>query len=309
MMSRFPEEVGIVAPASAPVRVPSGVHRLRKRDLLFGRMPIRRNVVAVYSNANRSHATVLGLVLVLRLRRRRTRSVAVCTIDRFVEVVGLRLLLALFDEVVPVSPLPWERSTSERTFLGLSKRQAFRLDTELSADLSESPKVRLFARPDPVKGLHMLPDVMSALRGCGVGVPVVEVALGDGEPGNDDYRRALNKILESWLVEGQRDPTWLEHGDIFLGLSLTETAYITAQECMWRGALVVVPRTGVISVIAERTDGVFAFQPGDAVDAARALAQALALDKEERRARGAANKNEVARMVNSWYEQFASQKK
>lgn len=163
--------------------------------------------------------------------------------------------------------------------------------------------VRCFARPDRPKGLHLLPRIFAELSAAGL---KCEVALGGAIDGDERYERGLRKNLAPWLVNGPRDPSWLNPGDIFIIPSTAgETACLSAQEALSRGCAVVASRIGLMPYLVPTGAAIQTFALRDqrgAVDATRRL---TAMPKAE----FARQCGEAATSINAragkWYDHVA----
>ena len=171
-----------------------------------------RNAVLV-SNANSSH---IGVVLSSRSLRRRGNSIRSIAIlhnypRNMLRHLIVKAAVGRFDTAVAVEP-----------GLAVLRRDAF-IPSWLSASQPQRVTVmkggtgkkviKCFARPDPSKGLHLLPAIFTSMEQQGF---ECMVALGDALESNSRYVRKLKASLAPWLVEGRRGPDWLDFGDIFL---------------------------------------------------------------------------------------------
>lgn len=138
--------------------------------------------------------------------------------------------------------------------------------------------VKAYGRPDRSKGLDLLPAVFGELTRLGL---KCEVALGSSLDGNRRYELRLRDSLGPWLVDGRRDASWLEAGDIFMVMSTYgEAACLAAQEVMARGAIVVASRIGLMSYISPSARGMHTFAIRDTAAATNIVLSRVAQSPE-----------------------------
>lgn len=160
--------------------------------------------------------------------------------------------------------------------------------------------VKCFARPDPSKGLHLLPAIFRELTSRGMNC---EVALGDALDGQASYERSLRKSLAPWLVDGRRDPSWLRPGDIFIIPSVRgEAACLSAQEAMLRGAGVVASRVGLMPYLMPSGGAVRTFQRANATAAVDAVLAISHMNPAEFVRACRINQASVMERASLWYQ-------
>lgn len=161
--------------------------------------------------------------------------------------------------------------------------------------------IKSYARPDSSKGMHLLPEVFTALTEQGVRC---EVALGEPLDHQAHYERRLRHQLAPWLVDGKRGPDWVNAGDIFVVPSISgEAACLAAQEAMSGGAYVVASRLGLMPYLSPEGLGVQTFPAGAPDAALAALDTALALGEDDFSAACAHNVATIAGRAGRWQEE------
>lgn len=242
---------------------------------------------------------------VLVARRMRRSGIVVRTIailhnyprSRIREFIT-RNILRRFDNVVAVEPglTRLRRDATVPPWLSLDTVEPSVPDVSHSNRLS----VKCFARPDPSKGLHLLPAIFRELEKLGVRC---QVALGNSLEGRTKYERDLRVALTPWLVEGLRGPDWLEPGEIFLLPSISgEAACLSVQEVMARGCGVVASRVGLMPYIAPDVGAVGTFAPGDTRGAVQAVVSLIALPTEEYLRGCRSNHQTILARSGLWYD-------
>jgi glycosyltransferase involved in cell wall biosynthesis len=161
--------------------------------------------------------------------------------------------------------------------------------------------VKVMARVDRVKGLHVLAEALERVDECVVSR--VRVAMKESLENQDpSYEAAVRQSLAGVLVTGERSKDWFQPGDTVVIPSLQETVCLVAHEAMARGCLVVAPAVGDLrSVVIEEVSGL-TFEAGDSESLARALKRAVELSAEERRELIAEGFQRAKARAGHWYE-------
>ncbi len=265
--------------------------------------------LVVVSNANASHAKTL--LAARRLRRRGHHVTTVAILHNYPRNVGrtwaVRQILQHYDSSIAVEPGLTRLAPTAiiPSWLSIRAKDLDLFDLDLDPlTRSRSNVVKAFARPDPVKGLHLLPKIFSELTEEGF---VCEVALGGSmEQSPRRYSRALQQDLQAWLVAGSRDPSWVLPGEVYLSTSLQETASLAVQEVMARRAIVVAPRVGLVHYLSPRRASLFTYERGNPEHALDVLRGVLDLSGAERRAMGELGQKEIAQRAGAWYDEVVS---
>lgn len=243
----------------AAIDVPAGVHQFD--DLGAALVAHRGMTVKVVANANAAFPQVITTVRRLpRERRAEVRTVAI--VHNYPSTVpkaaATRLFLRQFDEAYVVEPglLQLRADASVPPWLSIRPRDAVLATSEVRL----TGRIKSYGRPDPSKGLHLLPELFGKVEGQWT----CEVALGDGLDGRDRYEDRLRAALGPWLVEGRRTVDWIEPGDVFVIPSVSgEAACLTAQEALAKGALVVASRVGLMPYLLPEGHSMRTFPVGD----------------------------------------------
>ncbi|MEW9872757.1 hypothetical protein [Arthrobacter sp. HS15c] len=255
------------------------------------------------SNANSSHIKTLIFQHSLRKKGNVCRAIAILhnyprnRLRKF----AVKTAVARFDAAIAVEP-------------GLS---ILRSDVVIPSWLSAAPKqpvisrdrsfdqkiIKCFARPDPSKGLHLLPGIFAAMERLGF---TCQVALGDALESNSRYVTKLTSDLSPWLVRGRRGPEWLEPGDIFIIPSVYgEAACLSAQEAMSRGAFVVASRVGLMPYLSPTNEGIRTFGAGSEKSAIAVLEEVAKLESSDFQSECLAGAREISRRNGRWYSDVA----
>jgi len=294
--------VGLVMPAAGreAITVPEGVqHWLTPSALVDGPPP---GPMVLVSNANASLPQVWRAARALRARGMAVRTAAIVhnyPSDRLKGTATLALLRAM-EVAIVVEP-------------GLC---SLRADSVVPAWLSVTPRttvadhrdgitatrvVKSYARPDPTKGMHLLPEVFGQLTADGLRC---EVALGQALDGQVSYEQMLRDVLRPWLVDGRRTPDWIDPGDVFVVPSVSgEAACLAAQEAMSGGAFVVASRLGLMPYLSPGNTGVRTFPVGDTGRAVAEIRDALALSPADWSAACLDNVATITSRAGRWQEQ------
>lgn len=276
------EDVRLVMPVQgqAAVSVPSQVRTYAEFAELENDTTIGSDVLLI-CNTNAGMPASLRFA---RTMRARSKSVKTFMIVHNYPVttaksIATRHFLRQFDDAVVVEPGLLALQGDAHTPGWLS------LDEPLTraADYDEKPirrtgKVKSYGRPDPEKGLDLLPEIYTALTAMGY---TCEVALGDALGGNSKYADQLRRSLAPWLVDGQRNSAWIDPGDVFIIASRAEAACLLAQEVLSRGAFGVVSRVGLMPYLSPDGISMRGFAPGKPKSAINAALDALTMPEEQ----------------------------
>lgn len=303
LMAASTHEIMLGMPTSgrSKISVPATVKTCEVSELesLIG----NKNVVLV-SNANASHISVMQLAWKLRRRGIRCRTLAILhnyprnTLREFV----IRNVLRQYDTAIAVEPgllrlrsdavIPSWLSAASKSFHDFS-------DYDFGQRV-----IKCFARPDPSKGLHLLPSIFRAMDRVGYSC---HVALGDALESNSKYVASLRAELAPWLVEGRRSPDWLEPGDVFVIPSIYgEAACLSAQEAMTRGAFVVASRVGLMPYLSPTNEGIRTFAVGSSASAVQSLRMVADMGPEEYRNECISGALEMAERNGRWYAEVSA---
>ncbi|MDR0959399.1 MAG: glycosyltransferase [Propionibacteriaceae bacterium] len=164
-------------------------------------------------------------------------------------------------------------------------------------------KVKTFARPDRVKGLDIVPDIYRSLEEKGL---ICRVALGESIDGDTKYEKYIRRSLSPWLEEFGKGPDWVEAGDIVLIPSLSETACLTAQEVISRGAYVVSSRVGILPYLFPEGGSIQTFPAGDISGALAAFNNVLSLDENQFCTACVTSSRIISSRAGLWYKYVAN---
>ncbi|GAB3855737.1 hypothetical protein GCM10028801_11820 [Nocardioides maradonensis] len=260
---------------------------------------VRGDALRMVANANSAFPRV-----VLSARRLRARGIHVETVaivhnypTDIAKRVATTRSLALFDKAVVVEPglLELRRDAIVPPWLSLTSEFEFFSGTVTGL----SGSIKSYGRPDPSKGLHLLPPLFAAAERLGLRP---EVALGQALDGKERYRRRLQRELAPWLVDGRRTSNWIQPGDIFVIPSVGgEAACLTAQEALARGAFVVASRVGLMPYLLAGEGAMWTFVPGAADDGIRAVEEIVHLTSDSVTAAVRAGSAQIRARTDLWY--------
>lgn len=291
-------DLSLVMPSAGrqSIEIPTGVRQYN--DL--GELNLTDNPrVTVVANANASFASVA-----LWQRRQRNRPAAVRTVgivhnypSSVAKALATRVSLRALDVAIVVEPglLRLRRDAIVPPWLSVRPRDL----EQVPAPSGFTGRVKVFARPDPTKGLHLLPEIFKPLSEAGI---KCEVALGQALDGHDRYVRHLRRSLAEWKVEGQKSVRWIHPGDIVLVPSISgEAVCLAAQESMVRNAFVVSSRLGVLPYLQPTADSIITFEVGSSRAAVQAILAATSLDTEEFSHRCVLGAAQIRARAGAWY--------
>ncbi|GAA3930653.1 hypothetical protein [Microbacterium soli] len=190
-----------------------------------------------------------------------------------------RHFLKQFDDAVVVEPglLSLHGDAHSPGWLSLDEPLTRSVDY-IDRPIRRTGRVKSYGRPDPEKGLDLLPKIYSALTARGY---TCEVALGGSLGSNRRYADQLRSSLAPWLVDGQRNSDWIDPGDVFVIASRAEAACLLAQEVLSRGAFGVVSRVGLMPYLSPDGTSMRGFAPGKTASAISAALDALTMPEEQ----------------------------
>lgn len=276
-------DVALVMPRDGASRIacPDAVFKFNSSSDLLRRIPQGQPATLV---CNATSALPDFVVTARRLRRSGHRVATIAILHNYPTTVAKRLatikLLKHVDIAVAVEPGLTKLRANARIPSWLSVQDGSRAQSLSRTTIERSGKVKCYARPDRSKGLHLLPEIFRRLVAEGF---TCEVAIGDSSfQRQPTYRRRLERELGPWLVAGQRGPSWLDPGDLFLVPSVSgEAACLAAQEALSNGAFLVAARVGLMAYLSPDRMGVRTFAVGDADDAIRAALEVRDLPDRE----------------------------
>jgi hypothetical protein len=319
VLQRIIDEVGerrpvyVVAPREATwVRViRSGVTVLEMPG--FYRIPA--DVAALEGSSilvANTYPVLLSVLRTARALRRRDSTVTTLAIlhgnpKGIVRRAVLRLLLRGVDACIPVEPgvSGLSRRCVPMGILGIAASDV--PSVRAQGPIRFTGGIKAYGRPDRMKGLHLLPRI---LRGLDLESRHVsfQVALGQSVEGRARYETSLRRALQPWLAPGRRGPDWIQAGDVLLFTStFYETASLTVQEALARGAFVVGSRVGAVPYLVPVASGLVTFSPGSVVEAQRCIEWVLSLPPTEFDQRCRASADAVRSRAGLWYRSVADQ--
>jgi glycosyltransferase involved in cell wall biosynthesis len=211
-----------------------------------------------------------------------------------------RVLLRRVDRVIPVASTTARRANLvEVPPLGLTSA---RYDSLAARRHHEGAKsVKAFGRLDRVKGLDLLASALPTLSERHPSLRFDVAVAPPLERRSGRYAAKTYERLRPYLVEGPRDATWFEAGDVVVVPSRSETACLTAQEAMAAGAVVVAAGVGDLPFLIE--DGVsgFLFAPGKADALVAATERALSASPDELAEIAARGRASAGARAGAWY--------
>ncbi|MFC5727446.1 MULTISPECIES: glycosyltransferase [Nocardioides] len=264
---------------------------------------VRGRRVRLVANANAVFPRVALAARKLRGKAASVESVAIVhnyPSSRAREVMT-KAALAQFDTVIVVEPGLLRLRADAYAPPWLSVPADFNVVREPPA--ARTGVVKSFGRPDPSKGLHLLPPIFEQLERRGW---KAQVALGHALDGRDRYRERLRGRLAPWLVEGRRTIDWVEPGDVFVIPSISgEAACLTAQEALARGAFVVASRIGLMPYLLPEGGAMATFKIGGITDAVDRVDEFRRMTSERFTAAGAVAVETISRRAGVWYDVVA----
>lgn len=259
----------------------------------------RGDAIRIVANANSAFPRVV--MSARRLRARGVHVETVAIVHNYPTDIAKRIAttrsLALFDKAVVVEPglLALRRDAIVPPWLSLTSDFEFFSGTVTGLTGS----IKSYGRPDPSKGLHLLPPLFASAAKLGL---CPEVALGEALDGKERYVRRLERDLAPWLVEGRRTSDWIQPGDIFVIPSIGgEAACLTAQEALARGAFVVASRVGLMPYLLSGEGSMSTFVPGAVADGIRAVEEIVQLTSESVTAAVRAGGAQIRGRADLWY--------
>lgn len=273
--------VHLVMPATGQgkISIPVGVTRHTDLDA-FSHAMSPGNAVVMVSNANSGMPAVLRAARRLRSRGAHVHTIAI--VHNYpsdpLRAFATKRLLGEFDEAVVVEPGLTSLRADARTPSWLSLEEPLTRAADYPAGgITRTGKVKSYGRPDHEKGLDLLPAIFGPLEQLGY---ECRVAIGSGFSEDDRYARRLRRDLAPWLVDGRRDSSWIEPGDLFIVPSRSEAACLLAQEVLSRGAFGVASRVGLMPYLTPDNLGMRTFPREDTAGAVRAAREALEMDAD-----------------------------
>lgn len=220
--------------------------------------------------ANSSRDLLPVLALALRARAVGARCATVALVHSRPATALRRLVagaaLRCYDAVVPVATHAYRgRNAVAMPYLALGLPEGV-TEGDARGPVPLTRSVKVMARPDPVKGLDVVPGLFRALTQRGF---TCEVALGESVDGDAAFEEGLRVALSPWLQEGPRDCTWFRPGDVVLIPSRDETVCLAAQEAVLRSAYVVAAPLPALRRLA-------AIAPSTVVAGSRSVADVVA---------------------------------
>jgi glycosyltransferase involved in cell wall biosynthesis len=141
------------------------------------------------------------------------------------------------------------------------------------------PRVVSYQRADKVKGGLRLPPIFRILASKGYNC---EIALDASLDGDHSYSEQLFRELSPWLVSGRKDQMWLQHGDIFILSSFSETAALSAQEAIYRGCYVIASNVGIIQELGQIAPAIRVVDPWTTDSVCKQVLEISSLSAQER---------------------------
>lgn len=252
-----------------------------------------------------TYPTIASVLRTARTLKRAGWVVRTCAIlhsypARGVRTAAVSALLSRVDLVYPVEP--GLRRLCGRALnmpiLGLSSLDGLLGGTHAT---ERTGTVKVFARADRSKGLHLLPNIFERV---GSRVPLeARVAISPGLKASSRYERTVRLMVRGWLEPGTRGAAWLNPGDVYLCTSIFgEAVAFSVQEAMARGCYVVAPRLGAIPSMRSGGVGLAVYKPGDVDRIAEELVRALQMSESVFLRGCRQNQETVAVYVDLWYQ-------
>lgn len=298
-------DVRLVMPAKGRAKI-SGVQELVSygsfREAIAD--PTLASHVVLVSNANSGMPAVLNAAKRIRSSGRRVSTVAIVhnyPLNRRTRV-ATPYLLKRFNHAILVEPgLAALRPDSYiPSWLSLGRPLSTVADYR-HAPIGRTGKVKSYGRPDRMKGLDLLPAIFEPLTELGY---ECEVAIGNGFSGDRDYVEKLRRDLAPWLVEGTRNSSWIDPGDVFVIPSrYGEAACLLAQEVLSLGAFAVAGRVGLMPYLSPDAKGMRTFAVDDTASAVDAVRNSLEMPAEEFSAECLAGVALIEHRAGNWHRQ------
>jgi len=301
-------DVRLVMPPTGrdKVRIAESIRCYDGFDALIGDPSLAHRIVLV-CNANSGMPALLAAAKRLRASGHEVSTVAIA----HNYPMNLRTRVATpfffkqFDQVIVVEPgLASLRADADiPSWLSLGRALT------VVADYADTPirrtgRVKSYGRPDRMKGLDLLPAIFEPLTALGFHC---EVALGSGFSQDDKYIKRLQADLAPWLVDGHRNSSWIEPGDVFVIPSrYGEAACLLAQEVLSRGAFAVAGRVGLMPYLTPDAQGMRTFAVDDTAGAFRMIHEALTMPEQAFTAECLAGVALIEHRAGIWHEQVVA---
>jgi glycosyltransferase involved in cell wall biosynthesis len=257
---------------------------------------IQRHVFVANANKTLSHVVILGLLMKVMSNRTAVVFIGHNYPRNVFRSLVLRALTIFVNVTICVDP------SLERKFF-----KTVRAPLLVSAgEVRKKPlttagtsRVVSYQRADKVKGGLRLPPIFRTLTAKGF---KCEIAL--DEPIDRDYRYSeqLRRELEPWLVDGRKDRMWLEHGDIFLLSSYSETAALSAQEALYRGCHVVASNVGIIHELSQIAPAIRVVEPWTTDSVCKEILEIASLSEVQRDEAIGISQAELSSVSGKWIE-------
>ncbi|MGQ7310896.1 hypothetical protein ACUOFU_04245 [Microbacterium arabinogalactanolyticum] len=286
------------------ITIPDGVRTYASWGHVTADPSVSSRVLLV-SNANSGMPALLSAAKRLGSAGRLIRSTAI--VHNYPlnvrTAIATRHFLKQFDEAVVVEP----GLVSLRADAQIPGWLSLNEPLSVVADYTDAPirrtgKVKSYGRPDRMKGLDLLPGIFGPLTELGY---ECEVAIGSGFMGDRKYVKNLRAELAPWLVDGPRNSSWIEPGDVFLIPSrFGEAACLLAQEVLSRGAFAIAGRVGLMPYLSPDGKGMRTFAVDDIDGALRAAQEALTMPGDHFADECLSGVALIEHRAGAWHEQF-----
>lgn len=294
----------LVMPAQGrhAMAIPEFVEQFDTASQLLDAIEITEPIVLI-CNANASLPDTVKAASALRARGSTVATVAIVHNypTTFLKSIATKSFLKRIDIAVVVEPglVSLRPDAVIPSWLGVSVPS--HSSALLTTPIQRTGVVKSYGRPDRSKGLHHLPQIFAQLERNGF---ECHVALGDALESQERYRAELARDLAPWLVDGRRESSWINAGDVFVVPSVGgEAACLSAQEAMSNGAFVVASRIGLMSYLSPTNQGVRTFAIDDADGALSTLNHVLTMDEDDFGAECHAGVRQILAREGRWYAQ------
>lgn len=282
-LSEFPIQLGLVVPdpSQPAIDIPSSVIVAPSAHKLIQDNPqIHVKEIVFVANNNRGFPGDLLQIVAIRSK---IKVKAVALLHSYPSSVFrtmvVRQSLRQFDITIGVEP--GLRTLDKRMEIApwlapIAQGLTLPVDQQL---IVPTHTIKVFARPDPSKGLQLLPEVFRQLSSVGFNC---HVSLGHSLVANGRFIENLKNELAPWLEKEYKTSDWIEPGDIFLAPSIAgETACLAAQEAMLHGAFVVSSSIGIFPYLMPTKANILSVQTGNSRAVVDGVMRVISMPEKE----------------------------
>jgi hypothetical protein len=233
-------------------------------------------IIVVNANQSLLHGVMLKMILRLLAKKTRVIFIAHNYPRNYLRRKVLEALTIFVHSTICVDP------GLEDLFHRTVPAPLLVLPGEATTKVDESyynPRVVSYQRADLVKGGLRLAPIFEYLSKKGF---ICEVALDSALDKDDTYSLNLKQQLDTWLVDGRKDQTWLNYGDIFILTSYSETAALSVQEAVYRGCFVVSSAVGILPQLTQIIPTIRIIDPWSTSSVCEQIMEISSISEKER---------------------------